>query len=67
VLCLWPMTLFTLLAVLLIVGVLLWALNQFPAIDPTIKKIIYVVTMVVLVLWLASGLLGAGTFNPRLW
>jgi len=61
------MTLLSLVAILLVVGVLLWALNQFPAIDPTIKKIIYVVVVVVVVLWLAGSLLGEGHFNPRLW
>jgi hypothetical protein len=62
------MTLFALLLVLVVVGVLLWALSQFPAIDPTIKKVIYVVVIVVVVLWLAGGFLGEGhALNPRLW
>lgn len=44
------MTLLTLIITLVVVGVLLWALQQFPAIDPTIKRIIYVVVIVAVVL-----------------
>lgn len=53
------MSLISLIVVLLVVGLLLWAVNQFP-IDATIKKIIYVITIVFVCLWLlqALGLLG---------
>lgn len=63
------MTLLTLIITLVVVGVLLWALQQFPAIDPTIKRIIYVVVIVAVVLWVAASILGHGDrgFNPRLW
>lgn len=48
--------------VLLIVGVLLWGLSQFP-IDPTIYKFIRVAIVVVVAIWLIlliAGLLGSG-------
>lgn len=64
------MTLLGLIVVLVVVGVLLWAVQQFPAIDASMKKIIYVVVVVVVVIWLASSFLGGGSFsgmNPRLW
>ena len=62
------MTLLGLVIVLIIVGVLLWGLSQFPAIDPNIKKIIYVVVVVALVLWLVTSLGGENhSWNPRLW
>jgi type IV secretory pathway TrbL component len=52
------MSLISILVVLLVVGVLLWAVRQFP-IDPVIMRVIYVVVVVALVLWLlqAFGLL----------
>jgi phage shock protein PspC (stress-responsive transcriptional regulator) len=43
------MSLFGLVLVLVLLGVALWALGQFPAIDPTIVKIIRVVIIVVAV------------------
>jgi len=62
------MTLLGLVLVLIVVGVLLWALSQFPAIDPTIKRIIQVVVIVALVLWLVASVGGEGhSWNPRLW
>lgn len=63
------MTLLGLVLVLVVVGVLLWALQQFPAIDGNVKKVIYVIVIVVLVIWLATSLAGGslGSMNPRLW
>lgn len=48
------MPLLTVVVVLLIVGVLLWALNQAPFIDAGMKKVIWVVVIVVVCLWLLS-------------
>lgn len=51
------------LIVLLIVGVILWGLSQFP-VDPTIAKLIRVVIIVVVCIWLIyilAGMLGGGT------
>lgn len=61
------MTLLTLIAVLLVVGVLLWAVQTIDFIDPRIKKAIVVITVVVLSLWVIGNLLGEHAFNPRLW
>jgi hypothetical protein len=60
------MTLLTLVAILIVVGVLLWALPRLP-IDAQIVGIIRVVVIVVLVLWLVASFAGEGHWNPRLW
>ncbi len=60
------MTLLGLVAVLIVVGVLLWAVPKLP-IDAQIAQVIRVIVIVVLVLWLVSSFLGEGHFNPRLW
>lgn len=60
------MTLFGLVAVLIIVGVLLWAIKSLPFIDANIKQVIYVVVIVFVALWLMSALLGYTVPNVRL-
>jgi uncharacterized membrane protein YedE/YeeE len=67
-----PAPLIGILVALVIVGILLWALSQFP-IDPTIAKFIRVIVIVVVAIWvlyLLAGLLGGGApsgfyFNRR--
>lgn len=57
-----PMLLIQILIVLLVVGVILWGLTQFP-IDPTILKLIRVVIVVVVAIWLIytlAAMLGVG-------
>jgi hypothetical protein len=48
------MSLIGIVVVLLVVGVILWAIKQLPFIDATMKKIIYVLVVVVVALWLVS-------------
>jgi len=60
-----PAPLIGILVALVIVGILLWALSQFP-IDPTIAKFIRVIVIVVVAIWclyLLVGLLGGGAPN----
>jgi len=52
-----PAFLIQIVFVLIIVGLLLWVVQQIPM-DPTIAKIIRVVVVVVVCLWLLSVLLG---------
>ena len=52
-----PAVLIQLVICLVIVGVILWALSQFPM-DPTIARIIRVVIIVVVAIWLLYFLLG---------
>jgi type IV secretory pathway TrbL component len=54
------MPLITLVVTLIVVGVLLWAVNTYIPMDPTIKKIINIVVVIAVVLWLlaAFGVLG---------
>jgi hypothetical protein len=54
----------SILIVLLIVGLILWAVNQFP-IDPTIARIIRVVLVVVVCIWLIYLLAGFLPANLR--
>ena len=55
------MSLIGIILVLAVLGLILWAVGQFP-IDPTIMKLIRVVVIVVAVIWLISvifpGVLG---------
>jgi len=55
------MSLFSLLFVIVLVGVLLWALNKFIPMDPKIRSILNAVVVIVLVVWLLQvfGILGS--------
>lgn len=55
------MTLFSLVLTLMVVGVLLWLLNNYVPLDSKIKTIINVVVLIVVVIWLlqAFGVLGS--------
>jgi hypothetical protein len=46
------------IGVLLIVGLLLWVINQIPWIDAGIKKVIYIIVVVFVCLWLIGLLTG---------
>ncbi len=52
-----PAFLLQIIVVLIIVGLILWAVSQIPM-DPAIAKIIRVIVIVCVVLWLLSILLG---------
>lgn len=55
------MSLINLVVVLIVVGVLLWLVNNYIPMDGKIKKILNIVVVVVVVLWLLQvfGLLGS--------
>lgn len=60
-------TLIALIVALVIIGVVLWAVKAVPWIDDSIKKIINIVTIVVVLLWLLSVFFGSGSVDlPRL-
>jgi hypothetical protein len=48
------MSLVSLVIILIVVGVLLWVVNTYIPMEPTIKKIINIVVIVVVCLWLLS-------------
>ena len=48
------MSLIGLIVTLLVVGLILWAVNQLPMIDATVKKIIWIVVILVVGLWLLN-------------
>ena len=54
------MSLISLVIVLIVVGVLLWAANTYIPMDPKIKSIMNIVVVIAVVLWLLSafGVLG---------
>lgn len=47
-----------LIIILVIVGLLLWAVNSFIPMDPKVKQILNVVVVIVLILWLLKVFLG---------
>ena len=46
------MDLFTIVIVLIVVGILLWLVNEYIPMDAKIKKILNIVTVILVVLWL---------------
>jgi len=63
--CAWKLTmsLVTLLVVLVVVGVLLWLVNNYIPMDGKIKSILNAVVVIVVVLWLLQvfGVMGSLT------
>jgi hypothetical protein len=55
------MSLISLVVVLIVVGVLLWAVNAYIPMDPKIKNILNIVVVIAVVLWLLQvfGVLGS--------
>ena len=55
------MSILTIILVIVLVGVLLWALNSFIPMDSKIKSILNIVVVILLILWLlqAFGVIGA--------
>ncbi len=55
------MSILTIILVIVVVGVLLWALNSFVPMDRKIKSILNIVVVILLILWLlqAFGVIGA--------
>ena len=49
------MSLISLVLVLVVVGVLLWLIQTYIPMDPTIKRIILIVVIVAVVIWLLSA------------
>ncbi len=54
------MPLFTILIVLIVVGVLLWLVNTYIPMDSKIKNIFNVVVVIVVIIWLLKAF---GLFN----
>jgi hypothetical protein len=49
------MSLISLVIVLVVVGVILWLINSYIPMQPTIKKILNAVVIIVVVIWLLSA------------
>jgi len=54
------MSLIHLVIVLVVVGLILWVINSYIPMQPTIKKILNVVVIIVVIIWLLSvfGVIG---------
>ena len=48
------MELFTLILVLVVIGVIMWAVNRYIPMDANIKKILNIAVVIVIILWLLS-------------
>jgi len=48
------MPIFTLIFILVVIGVIMWAVNTYIPMQPTIKKVLNIAVVVLVVLWLAS-------------
>lgn len=62
------MPLINLLFALIIIGVVLWLINNYLPMDPPIKTLINVVIVITVLLWLLTTLSGIGGFyigHPR--
>ena len=57
------MSLISLVIVLIVVGVLLWAANTYIPMDPKIKTIMNVVVVIAVILWLLSAFGVLGSMN----
>lgn len=57
------MSLIGLIITLIVIGVLLWALNNLVPMDPKIRTIINVVVVLVVLLWLLSAFGIIGSIN----
>lgn len=55
--------LISIVGVLLVVGLLLWALTAMPAIDATIKQLIKIIVIVAAGLWVIGVLFGRFGFH----
>jgi len=56
------MPIFTLIFILVVIGVLMWAINTYIPMQPSIKKILNIAVVILVLLWLASvfGLIPSG-------
>ena len=57
------MSLIGLIVVLVIVGVILWAVNSYIPMDAKIKNILNIAVVIVVVLWLLSLFFDFGSIN----
>lgn len=60
-----PLPLVEIIIALVVVGIVLWALTQFP-IDPAISKLIRVLIIVVVAVWVCYALLNLASVHPAL-
>lgn len=49
------MDLLTILLVIVVVGVLLWAINAYVPMQPAYKKILNIVAVIILIVWLLKA------------
>jgi hypothetical protein len=57
------MPIISIIVTLIIVGVLLWLANTYIPMDPTIKRILNVVVIILIILWFLSMLFDFGSLG----
>jgi hypothetical protein len=57
------MDIVTLIIVFVVVGVVLWLINTYVPMEPSVKKLMNIAVVVLLVLWLLFSVLGLGGGN----
>jgi hypothetical protein len=60
------MSLFTLIVVLVIVGMVLWAINTYVPMEAGIKRLLNIAVIVFLVIWLLYALIPGGFPDIRI-
>lgn len=57
------MTLIHLIIVLVIVGIIMWLINAYIPMDPTIKRILNIAVIIFVLIWLLSAIGVLGTLS----
>lgn len=57
------MDLISLIITLVVVGVVLWLVNNYVPMDPAIKKVLNIAVVVLVVLWLLLSVLGVANLG----
>lgn len=50
------MSLLSLIILLVVIGVILWAINTYIPMQPTMKKILNIAVIIIVVIWLLSAM-----------
>lgn len=50
------MSLIGIIVVLIVVGIILWAIQALPVIDPTVKRLIQVLVILIVALWAITNI-----------
>lgn len=60
------MSLLTIIIVIVVFGVILWAVNAYVPMEPGLKRLLTIVVIVGIVLWLLTGIFNSSFPNIRI-